>query len=225
MLLNFLHTTRCNGCGKIYQSKKYSQGDKCKVCKGELEYRGFQPEMDALTIMTMELEQSFGNKQTENVEIAESVEKEIYKYNKEINKKEYCNDVIAKEINEEEANEFLKQEGIIEEEINEVKQEELNETKQDEMLVEEKQENVVVETSQEEYAITNSELTIDMILDTSGRISNAQVIPALKEAISESSIEKILLIKNHYPEVFNSSLKYIGKKNLASLNNMLDSNL
>ena len=199
MLSEFLHTSRCSQCGKVYQTKDFSENEKCGVCNGSLEYKGFQPKMDKLAIMIMELEQNFNNEKKEDNEI------------KSKDHIEYSNGVTVTELTEDEAEEILKEQQIdnIEE-----KEEIINEEKQQEPINEELQEKD-----------NENKLTIDMILDTNARVSNAQVIPALKDAIFEKSTEKILLIKEHYPEVFQSSLKYIGKKNLVVLSSMIDISL
>lgn len=197
MLSEFLHTSRCSQCGKVYQTKDFSESEKCGVCNGSLEYKGFQPKMDKLAIMIMELEQNFNNEKKEDNET------------KSKDHIEYSNEVTVTELTEDEAEEILK-----EQQVENIKEEIINEEKQEEPINEELQEND-----------NENKLTIDMILDTNSRISNAQVIPILKDAILEKSIDKILLIKEHYPEVFESSLKYIGKKNLSALSSMIDINL
>lgn len=43
-------------------------------------------------------------------------------------------------------------------------------------------------------------------------VTNAQMIPAIKKYILEGSTEKVNFLKNNYPEVFESSMKYISTK-------------
>lgn len=66
----------------------------------------------------------------------------------------------------------------------------------------------------------NSSTTISSILkiediikpENNRKINNKQMIPAIKSAIQEKSHEKMQLLKKTYPDVFESSLKYIPEK-------------
>ena len=51
-------------------------------------------------------------------------------------------------------------------------------------------------------------------------ITNAQLIPALKRLISENNIEDIKFIKNEIMDIYESSFKYLSKKNQQFLNNI-----
>lgn len=59
---------------------------------------------------------------------------------------------------------------------------------------------------------TNSELKIEDIIEP-GRygVSNSQMIPALKKAIAEQSIEKLSLLKQTYFYTYGKSIRYLKK--------------
>ncbi|WP_371380436.1 hypothetical protein [Sporomusa aerivorans] len=61
-------------------------------------------------------------------------------------------------------------------------------------------------------AETNGELKIEDIIEP-GRygVSNSQMIPALKKAIIEQSIEKLALLKKTYFYTFDKSIRYLKK--------------
>lgn len=163
-MFNFLHTNKCIKCGKVYQSRDYSENGVCE-CGSILEYKGLQEKVSDIDNMINTLSNIFKNSQEK-----EQCKKEI----------KFENGITAKEITIEEANEVInnmqKNNGI---------------------------------------ASINEKLNID------GKVTNTKLIPILKLAISENSIEKIELIKNNYPKEYESSLKYIGKKNTVKLNDML----
>ena len=49
------------------------------------------------------------------------------------------------------------------------------------------------------------------ILETGRKgVTNKQMIPAMKKAVDENDVEKLALLKQHYPGVFESTAKYIG---------------
>ena len=52
----------------------------------------------------------------------------------------------------------------------------------------------------------------DVIQNGSRGINNSNMIPAIKLALEENSVEKIKLLKQTYPLVFNNSIRYLGKK-------------
>lgn len=53
------------------------------------------------------------------------------------------------------------------------------------------------------------------------RVTNAQMIPALKYAIDTNNFTDILLLQKKYPEVYDSTLKYLGKGYTAKLNKLV----
>lgn len=61
-------------------------------------------------------------------------------------------------------------------------------------------------------AETNGEFKIEDIIEP-GRygVSNSQMIPALKKAITEQSIEKLALLKKTYFYTFDKSIRYLKK--------------
>ncbi|BBB92280.1 hypothetical protein MAMMFC1_02965 [Methylomusa anaerophila] len=61
-------------------------------------------------------------------------------------------------------------------------------------------------------AENNGELKIEDIIEP-GRygVSNSQMIPALKKAITEQSIEKLALLKKTYFYTFDKSIRYLKK--------------
>lgn len=75
-------------------------------------------------------------------------------------------------------------------------------------------ENVASDTAPEVGSATQSsgELKIEDIIEP-GRygVSNSQMIPALKKAIAEQSLEKLALLKQTYFYTFDKSLRYLKK--------------
>ncbi len=69
-------------------------------------------------------------------------------------------------------------------------------------------------------AETNGELKIEDIIEP-GRygVSNSQMIPALKKAIAEQSIEKLTLLKQTYFYTFDKSLRYLKKSEREFITN------
>jgi hypothetical protein len=61
-------------------------------------------------------------------------------------------------------------------------------------------------------AESNGELKIQDIVEP-GRygVSNSQMIPAMKKAIAEKSIEKLALLKQSYLYTFDKSIRYLKK--------------
>jgi hypothetical protein len=72
--------------------------------------------------------------------------------------------------------------------------------------------NVIVESN-------SSELKIENIIDQ-GRygVSNSQMIPAIKKAIAEESIEKLVLLKKTYFYTFDKSVRYLKKAEREFIN-------
>ncbi|WP_312338049.1 hypothetical protein [Anaerospora hongkongensis] len=60
---------------------------------------------------------------------------------------------------------------------------------------------------------SRSELKVEDIIEQ-GRygVSNSQMIPALKKAIAEESIEKLVLLKKTYFYTYEKSVRYLKKK-------------
>jgi hypothetical protein len=52
----------------------------------------------------------------------------------------------------------------------------------------------------------------DIIQIGSRGVNNSNMIPAMKAALDENSIEKLKLLKSSYPVVFDASTRYLGKK-------------
>lgn len=208
-MFEFLHTSKCTNCGEIYQTKEYNENAKCK-CGSELQYRGLQQKMDELTLMMEKWSQSFSTKKEEKREELK-IEVNDTKEEKQIT---FENGVVARQISFEEMKKIEKENYKVEQQIEVIK--ELDKTENNLKIIETQIED------KKEPKLTG--LTIDMVLDTSSKITNAKVVPALKEAIAENSIEKVLLIQKHYPKEYTSSLKYIGKRNTTKLNEMLGTN-
>lgn len=77
------------------------------------------------------------------------------------------------------------------------------------------------ETSEEkliDLPVSNLEIT-NLLGDA--KVTNVQMIPAIKLAISEKSKEKLLLLEKEYPEIYQSSLKYVGKRNMKTLEELM----
>lgn len=53
-------------------------------------------------------------------------------------------------------------------------------------------------------------------------ITNAQMIPAIEAAVKNSNKEHLIILKNNYPNVFESSRKYIKKSLQFRFNQMID---
>ena len=72
--------------------------------------------------------------------------------------------------------------------------------------------NVIVESN-------SSELKIEDIIEQ-GRygVSNSQMIPAIKKAIAEESIEKLVLLKKTYFYTFDKSIRYLKKSEREFIN-------
>lgn len=197
MLGKFKHTNKCNDCGSLFQNDAYEENRTCLKCGGKLKYIGLQPSNDNITNMTLGLSEWFKN-------------------NSDSHKNEYPI-INTQQINNEPDNDLGKviklKNGVT---IKECTPKEIEEY--------EKQLTINMETkniSIEEVKTDNVELKIEDVIDTSGRVTNAQVIPALKTAITERSREKIILIRKTYPDVYDSSLKYLGKKNLKVLEELI----
>jgi hypothetical protein len=59
----------------------------------------------------------------------------------------------------------------------------------------------------------SGQFNINDIVEFGNRgVTNAQMIPAIKKAIDECSKEKLEMLRNHYPDVFESSVKYLTRK-------------
>lgn len=200
MLNKFKHTKKCQDCGTLFQSEDVQQITTCNKCNGELKYIGLQPAKDDFDNLTDNLIQWFQNgpedSKKESV-VVNTTKENVASSGEPETIITLANGVTVKDISKEEAIKYEKQ-------ISEKVEPEQMETK------------VVVEKVSNDKA-----LTIEDVVDTSGRVTNAQIIPALKTAIGERAIEKILLIKNTYPEVYESSLKYLGKKNLKTLEELI----
>lgn len=75
-------------------------------------------------------------------------------------------------------------------------------------------ENIASNGTTEDVAVTetNGELKIEDIIEP-GRygVSNSQMIPALKKAIAEQSLEKLALLKKTYFYTYGNSIRYLKK--------------
>lgn len=69
--------------------------------------------------------------------------------------------------------------------------------------------------------IDTSNLNINNLIDTSGRVSNKQMIPAMKDAIDADAVEALALLQSTYPDIFEGSKKYMSKKHSEKLQKML----
>lgn len=78
----------------------------------------------------------------------------------------------------------------------------------------ESDENMASDSVTEDITVTkaNGELKIEDIIEP-GRygVSNSQMIPALKKAIAEQSLEKLVLLKKSYLYTYNKSIRYLKK--------------
>lgn len=73
----------------------------------------------------------------------------------------------------------------------------------------------------EEIPANTEEIDINNIIAPGKRgVSNAQMIPAIVTAAKENSIAKLNCLKEHYPEVFNGSIRYVGQKVQKQLKDM-----
>lgn len=68
--------------------------------------------------------------------------------------------------------------------------------------------------------VTNIEIT-DLVKAGPKGVTNFQMIPAMKLVLDENSKIKLAILKSSYPAVFESSLKYIGKKYTDKLNKLI----
>lgn len=48
-------------------------------------------------------------------------------------------------------------------------------------------------------------------------VTNAQMIPAMKQYLADNDTEKLTQLKSHFPAIYASSVKYLGKENIAKL--------
>ena len=54
-------------------------------------------------------------------------------------------------------------------------------------------------------------------------ITNAQMIPSIKTAINQNQTDHIIALKSHFPQVFNSSIKYLTKSEQSTMHSILNS--
>lgn len=71
------------------------------------------------------------------------------------------------------------------------------------------------ETAQEEISIE------DIIQPGRYGVSNTQMIPAIKKAIQEESIDELVLLKKHYFYTFEKSIRYLRKAEREFIKNKL----
>lgn len=63
-----------------------------------------------------------------------------------------------------------------------------------------------------EVLATTHEIKIEDIIEEGKRgVTNFQMIPAMKKAITEESVEKLSLLRTHYLYVFDHSIRYLKK--------------
>lgn len=68
-------------------------------------------------------------------------------------------------------------------------------------------------TREEVAAIQTASPSIEKIIEVGKRgVTNKQMIPAMREAIDAGSRIRLEILKQHYPEVFQNSIRYLGKK-------------
>lgn len=107
-----------------------------------------------------------------------------------------------------ELEEQQRQEPILEpnEEVQEVQELTVSQELVDNISPSEEKEDELVEESR-------TELRVEDIIEQ-GRygVSNSQMIPALKKAIAEESIEKLILLKRTYFYTYEKSVRYLKKK-------------
>ena len=91
-------------------------------------------------------------------------------------------------------------------------QEEIAEATSEPSEISSNADNVIVESN-------SSELKIEDIIEQ-GRygVSNSQMIPAIKKAIAEESIEKLVLLKKTYFYTFDKSIRYLKKSEREFIN-------
>jgi hypothetical protein len=194
MLNGFQHAWICSQClnetsiitGKDIDSiEKKLENKKTDCCNAKYEYIGIRPIIKNIT--TSEVIKADPNYQPPVEEIEEVIKQVIEQ----------------PEVKEEENIEEVKKE-IIKETQEEIKKE-VVEVKVEEVKVK-------VEEVKEVKEVSNSLDINELVPPGPKGVSNAQMIPAMKEAIKENSKEKLAFIKSIYPEVFQNSIKYIGKK-------------
>ena len=78
------------------------------------------------------------------------------------------------------------------------------------------------ETESPKVESKESVLSLDEILQKGKKgITNRQMIPAIKKAIDENNTDILLLLKNSFPLVFGSSIKYIGHQRQNKLKEII----
>lgn len=87
-----------------------------------------------------------------------------------------------------------------------------NEIKEPEVIEEDTMEDDKIEDTQLQ---SSNEMDINTLIDTSSRISNRQMIPALKENINDKEALRTLI--NHYEKVFISAFKYLPKRSRGTV--------
>ena len=165
------HTNRCEECKKLYQYNNYTEPTKCS-CGGKLVYIGFQPEMDSLTIMINDIKNQFETNDTPTIEKSKSAIIEETFPNKIL-------DVETEKIQEVSISNGITAREITKEEADKI----------EEQTIVEKQENV------EKPAMA---FELKDIIDISKKVTNAQMVPAIKNALSEHSKEKINMLKENF---------------------------
>jgi hypothetical protein len=76
---------------------------------------------------------------------------------------------------------------------------------------------VVTESTVTEGAAEAAAPAIEIIKPGKKGVTNAQMIPALRESIDAGDTDKLALIKQTFPQVYESSVKYLSKDHKAKL--------
>jgi hypothetical protein len=77
--------------------------------------------------------------------------------------------------------------------------------------------NTVIENTQDSAAPAAKVDVPELVKPGKKGVTNAQMIPALREAIIADDKEKLALIKATFPQVYDSSVKYLNKADKAKL--------
>lgn len=77
---------------------------------------------------------------------------------------------------------------------------------------------VAASMQSDQHSISKDTLDINNIISPGPRgVTNAQMIPSIKLAIKQDNINNLKLLFNNFPNVFNSSIKYLNKNEKETL--------
>jgi hypothetical protein len=55
-------------------------------------------------------------------------------------------------------------------------------------------------------------IVTDLITPGKRGVTNFQMIPAIQRAVEANSVEQLILLRQHYPQIFENSLRYLKKR-------------